>query len=134
MIRRISRLFVVALGVFAAACGAEPPPDRATSEQQIRQTVVSYNVMAVSGQAEQACAMLTEKARKVSRSLRSLGPNGTDDCVSYWTRMGQIPSIAEPMKATQVASVTVAGKHATATFTTGGTVNLIWSDGRWLLN
>ncbi len=129
MIRRISRLLVVALGVFATACGGEPPPDRATSEQQIRQTVVSYNVMAVSGQAEQACALLTEKARK-----RVGGPNGTDDCVSYWTRMGQIPSIAEPMKATQVASVTVAGKHASATFTTGGTVNLIWSDGRWLLN
>jgi hypothetical protein len=126
---------------FVCGCGGSPP-DVATSERQIRQTAIDYNLLAVAGKGEQACALLTEEKREswmdsdLMRATRDMLPPAVHDCASYWSWLG--PRMGDGgrrlMLDTRVSAVSIAGKHATATYATGGTIPLTWSDGRWRLS
>jgi hypothetical protein len=118
--------------------GAGSPPDRATSDEQIRQVVVGYNVRAATGQGEAACDLMTEEKRErvdpvlVPSDLRE----ELSDCASYWNWMGPRlpPAGRQVMVETQVATVSIEGEKATATTTNGAGFSLRWVDGAWKLD
>jgi hypothetical protein len=70
------------------------------------------------------------------RAVRDVVPPEVTDCASWWNYMGtHLPENGRNvMLNTQVSVVTVDGERATATYTTGGTVPLRWTDGRWRLD
>ena len=138
---RLAAVLVLLL-VLAAGCGAGSPPDPATSEQQIRQTAIDFNVLAAQGDGDGACDLLTPEKRDGwmdSRFMKMLGetlPPEVHDCASWWGWMGpRLPAAGRAMFLnTQVSAVRLDGERATATYATGGTIALRWSDGRWRLD
>jgi hypothetical protein len=123
----------VSLALFG--CGGDDPPDRATSDAQIRRAVVDYNVLAAQGRGEASCEHLTkEKREKVSDALvpEEMRDQITD-CASFWDWLGprMSPAGRQVMLNTLVDLVTIDGERATATTTNGVVVNLRWEDGAW---
>ena len=70
------------------------------------------------------------------RTVRDVLPPEVNDCASWWNHIGAEmgQSARNMMLTTQVSAVSVAGDRGTATYATGGTVPVRWSDGRWRLD
>jgi hypothetical protein len=141
---------VIAASVVAAAiagCGGPPAPDKATSEAQVRQRMLEYNVMQITpGSGARLCSYTVPDAREAwkeddSRAatvMRDLLPPSVVDCESHWDYwiglFAQDPKAVELIRSAQITDVDVAGETATATLSFGGTFEWRWEDGQWLMN
>jgi len=145
----MSRGIIAALVVTAAlpGCGDAPAPDRATSEAQVRQRMLEYNLMQVTpGSGARLCSYMVPDTREAwkedeseaATAMRDLLPPSVVDCESHWDYLiGVIagrPKAAEMVRTDQITRVDVSGERATATLSVGGTFEWRWHDGRWLLN
>src|SRR5215204_6571096 len=91
----VSRWVIVALVVAAAiaGCGDPPAPDKATSEAQVRQRMLEYNLMQITpGSGARLCSYMVPDAReawkeddsKAATVMRDLLPPSVVDCESHW--------------------------------------------------
>jgi hypothetical protein len=135
---KVLQLCVLGVSLSVLGCGGGSAPDEATSEEQIRQVVVEYNVAAAEGRGEAACELQVEEKRDDVDP--ALVPPGMEerltDCASYWDWTGpRLPAAGrQVMLETQVASVSIDGETATATATNGAAFDLRWIDGAWQLD
>jgi hypothetical protein len=145
MSRRVIAAFVAAAAL--AGCGGPPAPDEATSEAQLRQRMLEYNLMQVTpGSGGRLCSYMRPDVREAwkeddseaATAMRDLLPPSVVDCQSHWEFViGLImrsPKMAEMIRTDQITHVDVSGERATTTLSFGGTFEWRWEDGRWLMN
>jgi hypothetical protein len=145
----VSRWVNVAL--FAAAaiagCGDAPAPDKATSEAQVRQRMLEYNLMQVTpGSGARLCSYMAPEDREAwkeddsqaAAKMREYLPPSVVDCESHWNHnIGMFvrsPKVVELIRSAQITQVEVAGETATTTLSFGGTFEWRWEDGQWLMD
>jgi hypothetical protein len=145
----MSRWVIAALVVAAAVagCGDPPAPDEATSEAQVRQRMLEYNLMQITpGSGARLCSYMVPDAReawkeddsRAATAMRDLLPPSVVDCESHWDYFIDLfmrdPKVVEMIRSDQITHVDVAGETATATLSFGGTFEWRWQDGQWLMN
>jgi hypothetical protein len=145
----VSRSVIVAVVAAAAiaGCGDPPAPDKATSEAQVRQRMLEYNLMQITpGSGPRLCSYMVPDAReawkeddsKAATVMRDLLPPSVVDCESHWDYFIGLfmrdPKVVELIRSAQITHVDLAGETATATLSFGGTFEWRWQDGRWLMN
>lgn len=144
----MSRWVIVAVVVAAiAGCGGAPAPDKATSEAQVRQRMLEYNLMQITpGSGARLCSYMVPDDReawkeddsRAATAMRDLLPPSVDDCESHWDYFIGLfmrdPKAVELIRSAQITNVDVAGDTATATLSFGGTFEWRWHDGQWLMN
>ncbi len=145
MSRRVIAALVVAAGL--AGCGGPPPPDKATSEAQVGQRMLEYNLMQITpGSGTRLCSYMAPDTReswkeddsKAAKAMRDLLPPSVIDCESHWDYLIGLavrsPKAVEWIRTAQLTHVDVSGERATATLSFGGTFEWRWQDGQWLMN
>jgi hypothetical protein len=145
MLRRVIVAFVVAAAI--AGCGDAPAPNKATSEAQVRQRMLEYNLMQITpGSGARLCSYMVPDAReawkdddsRAATAMRDLLPPSVVDCESHWDYFIGLfmhdPKVVELIRSAQITHVDVAGETAAATLSFGGTFEWRWQDGRWLMN
>jgi hypothetical protein len=144
----MSRWVIAALVVAAtsAGCGDAPAPDKATSEAQVRERMLEYNLGQITpGSGPKLCSYMVPEDREAwkeddsrgAAAMRELLPPSVVDCESnwdYWIGLTMHdPKMAEMIRSAQITHVDVAGETATATLSFGGTFKWRWHDGQWLM-
>lgn len=126
-------LLLVLGSVSGVGCGADEPPDRATSEARIRELVVKYNALTAQGDGKAACALVVDQS--LEGQPKELLPAGVDDCTSYWTWFGPTmsPAARQLLLDDRANTVAINGEEATATMVSGARLDLKWVDGQWKL-
>ena len=145
----MSRRVIAALVVAAAlsGCGDAPAPDNATSEAQVQQRMLEYNLMQITpGSGAKLCSYMVPDTREAwkeddseaAAEMRDLLPPSVVDCESNWNHLiGLItgsPKTVEMISTDQITHVEASGDRATTTLSWGGTFEWRWHDGRWLMN
>jgi hypothetical protein len=145
----MSRWVIAALVVAAASagCGGAPAPDNATSEAQVRQRMLEYNLMQITpGSGAKLCSYMVPDAReawkednsRAATAIRDLLPQSVVDCESHWDYfiglLMRDPKAVELIRSAQITHVDVAGETGTATLSFGGTFEWRWENGHWLMN
>jgi hypothetical protein len=132
----MSRWVTLALVAAAASagCGDVPAPDKATSEAQVRQRMLEYNLMQITPRSGASlCSYMVPDDReawkeddsRTATAMRDLLPPSVVDCESHWDHSIGLfirnPKVVELIRSAEITHVEVAGETTTTTLSFGGT-------------
>ena len=136
--------------VLLTGCGAEPPPDEATSRAMVEKTILDWHRLQAEGDGEAGCKLLTDKVQaasvKTDRKLAAIsGTQSAKSCAEVVVKAARSEKLRELFLNTKVDAVRIDGERATVTAHTSAVINgvtrqvppatlrLRWDDGRWLI-